>query len=265
MAWIIDVIASVCNLFAAFDIGALGWTGGSHSRLHVLYEKGTKSRVIAIGDYFSQNVLAPIHKTLAGILKTIPMDCTFDQIAGFNAVLKMSSVNDEMYSLDLSKATDRLPALAQRRILEHLFGETIADLWYGVLTSREFMTENGHKVKYRVGQPMGFKSSFVAMALLHHFVVQEAAKMSGLTLFSNYVLLGDDIVIGSKVVAENYMSVMKSLGMEISIHKSVFPGINKEKGAEFCSRLALNGQEMTGLPIRAISNIVNNGSGLTSL
>jgi hypothetical protein len=36
-----------------------------HSRLHVIYEKGTKARVIAIGDYYSQSVLVPFMNTLS--------------------------------------------------------------------------------------------------------------------------------------------------------------------------------------------------------
>jgi hypothetical protein len=50
-----------------------------HSKLHFIFEKGDKCRVIAIGDYWTQQALCPLHDTLASILKGIDMDGTFDQ------------------------------------------------------------------------------------------------------------------------------------------------------------------------------------------
>lgn len=96
---------------------------GRHSKLHILFEKGVKCRVIAIGDYFSQCVLSPFHELLAGILKTLPNDCTFDQDAGFARVLQLTKVSKELYSIDLSKATDRLPLKLQTRLIALLVGD----------------------------------------------------------------------------------------------------------------------------------------------
>jgi len=106
-----------------FDIGSEGWTGGSHSKLHVLFEKSTKARIIAIGDYFTQSVLSPFHDMLASALKSIPQDCTFDQDRGFEQVLELTKSSNEVYSLDLSKATDRLPLKAQVSMMAALLGD----------------------------------------------------------------------------------------------------------------------------------------------
>ncbi|QDM55307.1 RNA-dependent RNA polymerase [Geopora sumneriana mitovirus 1] len=239
---------------------------GRHSKLHVLFEKGVKCRVIAIGDYFSQCVLTPFHELLAGILKALPNDCTFDQEAGFNRVLELSKVSSELYSIDLSKATDRLPLKLQRRLMELLVGDDlIAELWAYILADRDFVTDTGHKVRYAVGQPMGFKSSFPALALLHHVIVSDAALKAGVENFRDYVILGDDIVIASEVVAKEYMSSMESLGMVLSPNKSVIPVVEGIKGAEFCSRLALNGREVTPLPVNAILQSMYNQSSIPSL
>jgi len=62
---LIQRIKDITFTFSQFDIGSEGFTGGTHSRLHVLFEKGNKSRIIAIGDYFSQSVLTPFHDLLA--------------------------------------------------------------------------------------------------------------------------------------------------------------------------------------------------------
>lgn len=66
-------------------------------------------------------------------------------------------------------------------------------------------------VRYSVGQPMGFLSSWPAMALSHHVLVHTAFmraykrvdasgnlgvfNRSNLGMFDKYVILGDDIVI----------------------------------------------------------------------
>jgi len=112
---------------------------------------------------------------------------------------------------------------------------------------------------------MGFKSSFPALALFHHVVVQEAARLAGLDSFTSYVILGDDVVIASKQVADHYKEIMSDLGMVISMHKSVAPYSSDLSGAEFCSRLALNGVEVTGLPVKAIVECISEPKGIPSL
>lgn len=63
-------------------------------------------------------------------------------------------------------------------------------------------------------------------ALSHHIVVQYSAFKTGQTIdgkfgmFGDYALLGDDIVIGNRLVAKHYKETMKSLGVELSEAKS---------------------------------------------
>jgi len=103
---------------------------------------------------------------------------------------------------------------------------------------------------------MGFKSSFPAMALFHHCVVAQAAHLSGLNTFTDYAILGDDVVIANAQVAEQYRAIMSELGVEISPIKTVSSVVENYIGAEFCSRLALNGHEVTGLPVKALVECV---------
>jgi hypothetical protein len=68
---------------------------------------------------------------------------------------------------------------------------------------------------------MGAYSSWPVFALCHHLVVLVAAKRAGFPVtYCNYMLLGDDIVIGDEVVADNYLSIMGELGVTISHDKS---------------------------------------------
>lgn len=72
----IDVTISQMSHFEAF-FGAQ--IGKSFRRLSYFADKEDKTRVIAIGDYFSQTVLRRFHLYLFRVLKKIPQDVTFDQ------------------------------------------------------------------------------------------------------------------------------------------------------------------------------------------
>jgi hypothetical protein len=77
--------------------------------------------------------------------------------------------------------------------------------------------------RYAVGQPMGAYSSFPMLALTHHVIVQIAARRAGkLGWFTNYALLGDDVVIADPMVAPQYLLLMRDiLGVEINLSKSL--------------------------------------------
>lgn len=100
-----------------------------HSKLHVLYEKGIKARIIAIGDYFTQCILSPFHSLAASVLSSIPNDGTYDQDGAFEKVLEFTRRRLPLFSIDLSKATDRLPLKIQVKLMSLLVGDKdIAEL-----------------------------------------------------------------------------------------------------------------------------------------
>jgi len=60
--------------------GMFSWAlGGKLRKLSYFADKEGKTRVIAIGDYFSQTVLKRLHSYLFRVLRKIPQDMTFDQ------------------------------------------------------------------------------------------------------------------------------------------------------------------------------------------
>jgi hypothetical protein len=72
---------------------------------------------------------------------------------------------------------------------------------------------------------MGALSSWPAMAFSHHLLVQTAyhtayTHSKNMKIFSDYALLGDDLVIADKRVAECYLDIIGSLGMPWSKSKS---------------------------------------------
>jgi len=61
------------------------------------------------------------------------------------------------------------------------------------------------------------------LALTHHILVQIAYQNAygKNDYFDMYCILGDDIVIADDLVSEEYLSIMKNLGVGISEYKSI--------------------------------------------
>lgn len=84
-------------------------------RLSIKADAEAKSRPFAILDYWTQSALTPLHDQLYSILRCIPQDCTFDQQKGVEVMSQYTK--SQMFSLDLTAATDRFPMQFQREVL----------------------------------------------------------------------------------------------------------------------------------------------------
>jgi hypothetical protein len=226
-------------------------------KLGLKQEAAGKMRVFAMVDPFTQWALRPIHKFLFGILRGIPMDGTFDQLRPINRAWQFKS----LFSLDLSAATDRLPIRLQTMLLSRLFSPELAKAWETLLVGRPYRLPRVKNpegatlpkfVMYSVGQPMGALSSWAMLAYTHHFIVQCAAWSVGAcargSLFRNYAVLGDDIVIYNKSVAHKYLEIIRDLGVECGLAKSVlsYKGI----GLEFAKKTFYRGVNVSPTPLR---------------
>jgi hypothetical protein len=77
--------------------------------------------VIAIGDYYSQLFLKPIHDRLMKFLRKIPQDMTYRQHELGSIVSEYYSSNKVPTSTDLKTATDRIPVGITSRILSKIW------------------------------------------------------------------------------------------------------------------------------------------------
>jgi len=205
-------------------------------RLAVLAKDGGgKRRIVGVVDFWSQWLLKSLHTYLFDILRRIPQDGTFDQLGPLRSLLDFARLGHPCFSFDLSNATDRLPVALQQQVLSHLVGPLMAWSWRVLLTHRTYYHEKAGGLKYSVGQPMGCLSSWAILAITHHVIVQVAAYRTGYVgWYPFYAVLGDDIVILGQRVAEEYLSIMRYLGVPINLTKS----ISSEKGLlEFARRV----------------------------
>lgn len=111
-------------------------------------------------------------------------------------------------------------------------------------------------IRYAVGQPMGALSSWAMLALTHHFILQYCAWTTYTvpvgTMFTEYAVLGDDVLIWNKKVAARYLRVLHLLGVEVGLAKSVIS--NKGLGFEFAKRTILQEGDVSPIPFKEMSS-----------
>jgi len=219
--------------------------GTTLRRLTSFPDKELKVRTVAILDYFSQTVLRAFHDYLFKVLRKIPQDCTFNQ----SKFLTLTKDWKEFYSIDLTAATDRFPIHIICIVLKGLLPSAYVDAWKRIMVDLPF-DYNGVPLKYAVGNPMGAYSSWNSFAIAHHYIMYWCCKQLDIPWkLAKYALLGDDILIGDRRLAELYKATMKRLGVEISSIKTH----DSSRLFEFAKRLVLDGTEITPFPISSLA------------
>lgn len=233
----------------------------SLGRLHVLPEPAGKMRVIAMGTWWVQCMLYPLHKLIYDRLGLIPQDGTWDQEKPIKAlacrileVFKSTGVYPEAFSYDLSAATDRFPVWYQLEVLSFLTNRRFAEAWRDLLVLPGYSPKpitiipRGEPLKYGAGQPMGLYSSWAMFSLSHHMLVQQAASRIGYKgWYPWYALLGDDLVILGRDVAMAYKDLCDEIGVKIGLHKSL---ISSNGSFEFAKRYFVSGIDCSPISIR---------------
>lgn len=81
-------------------------------------------------------------------------------------------------------------------------------------------------------------------------MVRLAAARIGKMKFSNYMVLGDDLVIFSPVVAKSYLKLCDQLGVDVKLEDSIKP--KESHSLEIAKRLFRRGVEVSPLPLRLL-------------
>ncbi|XP_075515538.1 uncharacterized protein LOC142550184 [Primulina tabacum] len=224
-------------------------------------EGGGKRRVFAIGNWVNQRLLTPVHMWLAKVLQSIPMDGTFDQYKPLT-LLSGSKTN---YCFDLTAATDRWPLVLMFEVMVVLFDRSFAsavvnsalacNLFFIGFLDKSEVTSDKYWISFVAGQPLGYRSSWPLFALTHHIVVWWCAEQvyPG-SHFTRYALLGDDIVISDKRVAQEYLKVLGHLQVKVSMSKSL---ISDTGCAEFAKRFLVRDltKDLSSVTLKALLGI----------
>lgn len=232
--------------------------GSKLGKLGFLPEPAGKIRVFAMVDSLTQMLLKPLHDAIFEVLRKIPQDGTHDQHA---PALKLQEYGfKHFWSYDLSAATDRFPISLQQALLALLLGPATARAWRSILVDRQYMVPRRISERQRVprstpdfvtygaGQPMGAYTSWAVFALTHHLLVQYAAYRSTgkFQWFTNYALLGDDVVLAHAATAREYLLLLQEIGVEVGLAKSL---ISRNGTFEFAKKTYRSTTDITGISL----------------
>jgi len=94
------------------------------------------------------------------------------------------------------------------------------------------------------------------LALTHHMIVAWAARRVGFKVgsFTEYAVLGDDIIICDGRVANAYLQLMETLGVEIGLAKSL---ISRKGVLEFAKRFYVQGVDCSPVPFKEMVAALN--------
>jgi hypothetical protein len=231
---------------------------GIHSRITQFPEKSGKTRTIAIIDYYSQRCLKPLHEGLMSFLGKLVSDGTYSHSNVGNFVKQKTKEKSFIACSDLTAATDRFPAIIQKKLLfELLKDDELSEALWTLLAKRTFkLSWCDEYVTYSCGQPMGAYASWPLFASAHHLIVEYCASIVGKAIKEQYKIIGDDNAIAVEEVYEAYLSVMTRLGLTINPGKTtVSPQASDYSAAEVAKQLYLNGINLTPLTPGFIRNI----------
>lgn len=231
-----------------------------HSKLSVKQEVGAKTRIFAIGDWFTQSSLSGIHKWLFNWLKLQVEDGTHShnyvsQIARSWTIESSGEIN----SIDLTTATDRIPQQMYGEILSEIAGEDFARHWVNLMTNRDFVAPNGELVRYNKGQPMGFLSSWAMLAVWHHMICRTCMHVLQIPrdpATANYLVIGDDVALRGKEFGKLYhyiveellevpISKLKGFSPELTLNRNRLESNVPMITCEIAKRVFANGVELT--------------------
>lgn len=234
----------------------------SPGRLAYTTDSGAgKRRVFAIGNFFFQRTLRPLHDFIMKVLRRIPMDGPFDQVRPLDRL----RCSIQVYSYDLKSATDRWPLWYQLCIVFTLFGPFVSDYirflyrlvpfdvpFMKWMSPKRLALEGGYfPAFFRTGQPLGYYASWPLFTLSHYYLVWWCAEqVYPSKRFTRYAILGDDICIADSKVAKVYRDALETLKVQVSLPVS-------EIGcAEFAKKFRVRGLTVDLSPV-SFQNLLN--------
>lgn len=243
-----------------------------HSRISIKYEPGGKARPFAIGDFFTQSALLPIHRFTMNWLNKNKSDGTESHATAAKAVEEWTKQRFEMFSFDLTSATDRFPIFLQEIVISAMFGDKVGPAWRNLITDRTFEGPMGEEVRFAVGQPLGLLSSWSTFAITHHLLLQTAWRLetkrnNTFRPYKTYRMIGDDISIArNRRLAERYKRMLDDLDVDISINKSIIPEqCSDGPVAELAKRVFHKGIEVTPVPPLGVIEGMETPIGISNL
>lgn len=218
-------------------------------RLGFTQEPGYKLRVFADPNICHQLAMSRLKAQLFTLLRRVVWDCTYDQASGTAWLQRQLSEGREVWSIDLSDATNNFPLEVQVNVLRAIgCANEDVELFHRLARAPWSSSQGPRTVRWTVGQPLGLGPSFAAFALTHGVLVHSIARANRVN--DCFRVLGDDIVISEEKVATKYLEAMQSMGIPISKDKT----IRSRNFAEFAGKVVSRDGILATLKWRAPSD-----------
>lgn len=215
--------------------------GKTVGHIGLIQERGCKLRAVANPLRVIQIALSRLKNMLEMAALSLPWDCTFDQEKGIRWAQEKLQSGETLLAFDLSNASDTIPLRDQIDLLSYV-GHEINDwefwaslkLFYLVSRSKwvtfDGLTRNDF-LQWSKGQGLGIGCSFGAFAQAHGHRLNLIQKRFG---FANeFVVLGDDVIVTSKISNAYQSMVVNGWGCDISAAKTITSAVL----TEFASRV----------------------------
>lgn len=225
------------------DRGLWGDSIGGVGKISFIQEPGYKLRAVANPRRTLQYCLYPLQRALFEVLREVPEDCTFEQTKGFSTIQRWLREGEEVYSVDLSDATNHFPWEVERAALERLgippeWIQFFEDCARGNWDVFDPTTRENRWLRWTKGQPLGLGPSFAAFAIAHHALLKccQSECLIEKEDPGNYYILGDDVVIRGRDLAEKYLDALFLLECPVSTTKTLTSKLVAEfAGKVICS------------------------------
>ena len=204
-----------------------------------IQEPSCKLRAVMSPDYVLQALSEPLKRKTKALIESFSQCHTSDHDAGRILVQNWLEQDKIVYAYDASNFTERLPLETQLSVLEGLIQTGfISQFDYDVfkLASQGEYKDVLHDrtLKYEVGQPQGLGPSFNVATLTHVAIVMSCITSRDQShLFS---VIGDDIVIADKELADSYINKMSTLGVDINQEKSLISDVVSEYAGKMITK-----------------------------
>jgi hypothetical protein len=237
-------------------------------KLIAVPDKGFKTRVVAICDFWTQLLLEPIRDHVQKVISFLfTQDYRLDQELGVEAMIQFQkdcmdgkTINGHVLDIkhlkfyDISAWTDRFHRDLQKITMKHLFDSKTSECWAQLTVHCEWYVPGlGTHIKYGQGQGMGTNGSFDIATLTDHLFIHFMYDQEGYSgIFENmpYGKVGDDLWIYDP--SDSYQDYCEKINLPINIQKSkIYCPLGSI--AEFCSRTAINGIDVS----RVSPNVIN--------
>jgi hypothetical protein len=215
--------------------------------VHFLQEPGYKLRSIASPYRLFQVASQPLKDDLGRLVRELDWDCTHDQGKALPYIQKVLKSGEQVYSVDLSSATDYFPYELQQIALETIYGENNPYIQLFREVSRATWKSELGDIVWKRGQPLGFNPSFFTFTLTHGLVL---LTLLGKKYDHQFFVLGDDVVILDKKLFQDYRSWLSAMGCPYSPDKTL---VSSEL-AEFAGKVVTQDAVYPQLKWRKVSD-----------